>query len=189
MSGQLTPAKRQNDRNESNIRGKWQKTSAFNSQNLRIPPGTSFFRVLCPASKGGSVIGKGGGIISQIRQETGAKVRVEETVPGCDERIIVIIESDKENGVDAEQSKGEEEKNDTDKVDNLDEQEKEEKEGEDKESVDTIDKDLVLPKIHNVRRDHLLLRRLCYLFSKELLKENPKQLVKMKRMIRLPHFL
>ncbi|WOH02739.1 hypothetical protein DCAR_0522128 [Daucus carota subsp. sativus] len=141
MSGQLTPAKRQNDRNESNIRGKWQKTSAFNSQNLRIPPGTSFFRVLCPASKGGSVIGKGGGIISQIRQETGAKVRVEETVPGCDERIIVIIESDKENGVDAEQNKGEEEKNDTDKVDNLDEQEKEEKEGEDKESVDTIDKE------------------------------------------------
>lgn len=138
MSGQLTPAKRQHDRNEPNVRGKWQKTAAFNSQNLRIPPGTSFFRVLCPASKGGSVIGKGGGIISQIRQETGAKVRVEETVPGCDERIIVIIESDKENGGGSEQNKAEEEKNATDEVDNADEQEKE---GEDKESVATTDKE------------------------------------------------
>lgn len=137
MSGQLTPAKRQHDRNEPNVRGKWQKTAAFNSQNLRIPPGTSFFRVLCPASKGGSVIGKGGGIISQIRQETGAKVRVEETVPGCDERIIVIIESDKENGG-SEQNKVEEEKNATDEVDNSNEQEKD---GEDKESVATTDKE------------------------------------------------
>lgn len=138
MSGQLTPAKRQHDRNEPNVRGKWQKTAPFNSQNLRIPPGTSFFRVLCPASKGGSVIGKGGGIISQIRQETGAKVRVEETVPGCEERIIVIIESDKENGGGSEQNKVEEEKTATDEVDNSDEQEKE---GEDKESAGTTDKE------------------------------------------------
>lgn len=136
MSGQLTPAKRQHDRNEPSVRGKWQKTAAFNSQNLRIPHGTSFFRVLCPASKGGSVIGKGGGIISQIRQETGAKVRVEETVPGCDERIIVIIESDKENGGGSEQNKVEEEKNATGEVDNSDEQAKE---GEDKESVGATD--------------------------------------------------
>jgi len=109
MSVQLTPSKRQYDRRhtEPNGKGKWHKSSSFNSQNLplKVSRGNSVFRVLCLASKIGSVIGKGGSIISQIRQETGAKIRVEETVPGCDERIIFIIGSDKESEVAADQSK------------------------------------------------------------------------------------
>ncbi|KAM7516917.1 hypothetical protein LguiA_006500 [Lonicera macranthoides] len=107
MSVQLTPSKRQNDRGEPNGKGKWQKTASFGSHNLsfKIPPGSTIFRVLCPSSKTGSVIGKGGNIISQIRQETGVKVRVEDTIHGCDERVIFIVGSDKENGVASEQSK------------------------------------------------------------------------------------
>ena len=38
----------------------------------------------------GSVIGKAGVIVKQIREETGARIRVVEGVPGCDERVIVI---------------------------------------------------------------------------------------------------
>ncbi|PSS17318.1 KH domain-containing protein [Actinidia chinensis var. chinensis] len=109
MSVQVTPSKRPYDRrhSESNGKRKWHKSSGFSSQNppLKVTPGSILFRVLCPASKTGSVIGKGGSIISQIRQETGVKVRVEETVPGCDERVIVIIGSDKDNEVIVERSK------------------------------------------------------------------------------------
>lgn len=123
MSAQLKPSKRSYHRNEPNGKGKRQKTAAFTSQNLKISPGTTFFRVLCPASKGGSVIGKGGVVISQIRQETGAKVRVEETIPGCDERIIIIVGSDKDNEVGGDQRKDDdEETNATDEIDNAEDQ-------------------------------------------------------------------
>ncbi|KAJ4827067.1 hypothetical protein Tsubulata_022696 [Turnera subulata] len=96
MSTALTPSKRPHDRNqtESNGRGgKSQKTGRLNSPKQ---PGCVVFRVLCPLARTGGVIGKGGAIISQIRQETGAKVRVEDTVPGCDERVVVIASPDKE---------------------------------------------------------------------------------------------
>lgn len=38
----------------------------------------------------GSVIGKAGAIVKAIRDETGARIRVVEGVPNCDERVIVI---------------------------------------------------------------------------------------------------
>ncbi|XP_077233986.1 RNA-binding KH domain-containing protein RCF3-like [Tasmannia lanceolata] len=106
MSFPITPKQRPFDRNplESNGRGKRQK-SAYSQQPLKITPGSTVFRVLCPTSKSGSVIGKGGSIVNQIRQETGAKVRVEETVPGCDERIIFIVGSDKDAEVNNEEGK------------------------------------------------------------------------------------
>ncbi|KVH98805.1 RNA-binding KH domain-containing protein RCF3-like isoform X2 [Cynara cardunculus var. scolymus] len=101
MSSKLTPSKRPQDRgaSEGNGKGKWQKSAYFTSQDtsFKIAPGSTVFRVLCPASKAGSVIGKGGDKISQIRQETGAKVRVEEIVPGCNERVVVIAGSDEDN--------------------------------------------------------------------------------------------
>lgn len=53
-------------------------------------PGETVFRILCPEVKAGGVIGKGGVIVSRIRQETGARVTVQESVQGCDERVIVI---------------------------------------------------------------------------------------------------
>lgn len=48
------------------------------------------FRILCPASKTGSIIGKAGSIIKSIRKDTGAMIRVEDAVPGCDERVVTI---------------------------------------------------------------------------------------------------
>ncbi|CAI9753515.1 unnamed protein product [Fraxinus pennsylvanica] len=109
MSVPLTPSKRPYDRNprELNGRGKWQKSAAFGSENsaLRGSPASNVIRLLCPASKIGAVIGKGGGVISQIRQETGVKVQVEDTYPGCDERVVVIVGSDNENEVGSGHSK------------------------------------------------------------------------------------
>lgn len=53
------------------------------------------FRILCPGSKIGSVIGKGGSIIKSLRQETRAKIKIVDAVPGVDERVIIISCSEK----------------------------------------------------------------------------------------------
>lgn len=42
--------------------------------------GEVVYRLLCPSSRTGSVIGKGGEIIKQLRADTGARIRVEDTV-------------------------------------------------------------------------------------------------------------
>ncbi|MQM07852.1 hypothetical protein Taro_040701, partial [Colocasia esculenta] len=83
---------------EPNGKGKWQKSSHLSVQQskLKLSPGSTVFRILCPATKSGSVIGKGGGIITKIRKETGAKIRIEEIIPGCEERVVVITGPDKE---------------------------------------------------------------------------------------------
>ncbi|XP_058736395.1 RNA-binding KH domain-containing protein RCF3-like isoform X1 [Vicia villosa] len=48
------------------------------------------YRYLCPVRKIGSIIGRGGEIVKQLRAETKAKIRIGETVPGCDERVVTI---------------------------------------------------------------------------------------------------
>jgi poly(rC)-binding protein 2/3/4 len=48
------------------------------------------FRILCPNEKIGSVIGKGGSIIENLREETGARIKVADAVPGSEERVIII---------------------------------------------------------------------------------------------------
>ncbi|KAI9106457.1 hypothetical protein K1719_021985 [Acacia pycnantha] len=111
MSLPLTPSKRPNDRSvvEPNGKGKLQKTAGshlLQSQQFKVSPGSVVFRLLCPASKIGCVIGKGGSIITEIRKETGVRVKVEDTIPGCDERVITITGSDKETGEDAEKNEG-----------------------------------------------------------------------------------
>ncbi|XP_042421145.1 RNA-binding KH domain-containing protein RCF3-like isoform X1 [Zingiber officinale] len=53
---------------------------------------TTFFRILCPDTKAGGVIGKYGSIIKAFRQETGAWINVHQLVPGDDERIIETLD-------------------------------------------------------------------------------------------------
>ncbi|KAH0888262.1 hypothetical protein HID58_050691 [Brassica napus] len=65
------------------------------------------FRYLCPVKKIGSVIGRGGDIVKQLRMETRAKIKIGEAIPGCDERVITIYSaSDETNafGDDGEKS-------------------------------------------------------------------------------------
>eukprot|EP00898_Chlorokybus_atmophyticus_P001178 jgi/Chlat1/2060/Chrsp17S02529 len=52
------------------------------------------FRLLCPCSKTGALIGKGGATIAQLREDTGARIRVEDLVPNCDERVVNISGTD-----------------------------------------------------------------------------------------------
>ncbi|KAM2027585.1 hypothetical protein ACFX1T_019857 [Malus domestica] len=103
MSAPLTPSKRPHEESlaETNGKGKLQKSG---NQASELSPGNVAFRVLCPASKVDNVTGEGGSVISQIFQETLVKVRIEEAVPGCDERVIVVG-SDGENDVGSEHRK------------------------------------------------------------------------------------
>ncbi|KAJ6807334.1 KH domain-containing protein HEN4-like [Iris pallida] len=119
MAFPFTPSKRPFEPNpsESNGRGKWRKTAPKSQQAaLKFPPGSVVYRILCPASQCGSVIGKGGGIVTRIRQETGAKVKLEEIVPGCEERVVIIIGSHKDAvaSIGEHEKEGNEEKGDTD---------------------------------------------------------------------------
>ena len=53
----------------------------------------SVYRYLCPVRKIGSIIGRGGDIAKQLRSETKSNIRIGETVPGCEERVVTIYSS------------------------------------------------------------------------------------------------
>jgi len=58
--------------------------------SLVIDRDDTVFRYLCPVKKIGSVIGRGGDIVKQLRNDTRSKIRIGEAIPGCDERVITI---------------------------------------------------------------------------------------------------
>ncbi|KAG6523578.1 hypothetical protein ZIOFF_013439 [Zingiber officinale] len=113
MSFPFLPSKRSYERNpfELNGRGKWQKTGPHSKKQKQIkaPPGATMFRILCPASKSGSFVGDSGEIVARIQKETGAKIRLEEIVSGCDERVILITGSEKDAALGNEPKKEDEE--------------------------------------------------------------------------------
>lgn len=93
---------------QSNInygkRTHFQSDAATNGGSKRRNPGDeteqrgigsedTVYRYLCPLRKIGSIIGKGGEIVKQLRSETKSNIRISETVPGCDERIVTIYSS------------------------------------------------------------------------------------------------
>ncbi|XP_077216697.1 RNA-binding KH domain-containing protein [Tasmannia lanceolata] len=100
-----------------NFTGKRRRSAGGGSNKLpppplKLSPGETLFRILCPDDKTGGVIGKGGAIIRQFREETGAKIRIEDPVPACDERVILIIASStskKDNSEDNGENSGDEE--------------------------------------------------------------------------------
>lgn len=55
------------------------------------------YRILCPGEKIGSVIGKGGDIIKSLRQETHAKIKIADSIPGVVERVIIIYSPPKDD--------------------------------------------------------------------------------------------
>lgn len=76
----------------------YSRESNGKSKRPRFPPAydpspntnDTVYRILCPSKKIGGVIGKGGSIINALRDETHAKIRVIDGVPGGDERVIII---------------------------------------------------------------------------------------------------
>ncbi|KAK8957127.1 KH domain-containing protein [Platanthera zijinensis] len=123
---------------EPNGRGKWQKTSPSISQTnqFKVPPGSIVFRILCPSSKSGSVIGKGGGVIAKIRNETGAKIKLEESISGCEERVVVISGPAKDSESKNEQTKKNENEGN---ADDMEDNKVNVEDGKDKEDPSTVE--------------------------------------------------
>ncbi|KAL6996116.1 hypothetical protein U1Q18_006255 [Sarracenia purpurea var. burkii] len=48
------------------------------------------FKLLCQVDKIGSLIGKGGSVIRALQSETGASIKIADTGPDSDERVVVI---------------------------------------------------------------------------------------------------
>lgn len=177
MASRMTPSKRPFQKNSSvyNGRSKWQKSkhSSPHKSQLKIEPGVPIFRILCPASKSGNVIGKGGGIIEKIRQETRVRIRVDKAAPGCDERVIFIAAADKDEEASSEQggqndravaaSTGDHEKdNDNCKEKNDDPEENNSKEHKDdsekgngEEEKDSFEKDHSTEDNDDSEKDHI----------------------------------
>uniref|UniRef100_A0A5B6YXE0 K Homology domain-containing protein n=1 Tax=Davidia involucrata TaxID=16924 RepID=A0A5B6YXE0_DAVIN len=72
-----------------NKKGKWDNSSHEQFTGNSHASDT-VYRILCHSRKIGSVIGKGGNIIKALREETQAKITVADSVPGSDERVIII---------------------------------------------------------------------------------------------------
>lgn len=138
---------------EPNGRGKWQKTSPSISQTnqFKVPPGSIVFRILCPSSKSGSVIGKGGGVIAKIRNETGAKIKLEESISGCEERVVVISGPAKDSESKSDQTKKIETEGNADDMEN-----KVNEDGKDKEDSSTLERSKS-PKVTSLVQKALLL--------------------------------
>ncbi|XP_021763554.1 KH domain-containing protein At4g18375-like [Chenopodium quinoa] len=75
----------------ANKKGRWNNPRPEHIENTQVPnPTDTVYRILCPSKKIGSVIGKGGGIIKVLREETKSKITVSDSIPGSDERVIMI---------------------------------------------------------------------------------------------------
>jgi len=87
---------RQKRRNQGNFNNRDLGSGSFMPRDLPLSmvPITilddAVFRILCPSQRIGSVIGKGGNIIKNLRQESGAKIKIADAILGVDERVIII---------------------------------------------------------------------------------------------------
>ncbi|XVE68169.1 hypothetical protein DITRI_Ditri09bG0047300 [Diplodiscus trichospermus] len=91
-------------RNSFGKRTHSQSDYSENGSNKRRNPGDdreqfvidsedTVYRYLCPVRKIGSIIGRGGEIVKQLRADTKSKIRIGETVPGSEERVVTIYSS------------------------------------------------------------------------------------------------
>lgn len=79
-----------NHRNSAASRG---SASANNKPNHPDAPaaGQAAYRLLCHVHTAGGVIGNSGSIIKQLETLTGSKIRFEEGLPNCHERVVNIV--------------------------------------------------------------------------------------------------
>ncbi|XP_078432547.1 RNA-binding KH domain-containing protein [Wolffia australiana] len=75
------------DDNGSNKR----RNSGDDRESYAPGPDDAVYRYLCPSGKIGTIIGRGGDIVKQLRSETHAKIRIGDTIPGCEYRVITIF--------------------------------------------------------------------------------------------------
>ncbi|XP_050226499.1 RNA-binding KH domain-containing protein RCF3 [Mercurialis annua] len=68
-------------------------------ESFAIDSKDTVYRYLCPLKKIGSIIGRGGEIVKQLRIDTKSKIRIGETVPNCDDRVVTIYSASDETNL------------------------------------------------------------------------------------------
>lgn len=83
--------KRSHSQSDHNDQGRNKRRSNGDDRGRNaIGSDDTVYRYLCPIKKIGSIMGRGGEIVKQLRSETKAKIRIGETVNGSDERVVMI---------------------------------------------------------------------------------------------------
>ncbi|KAI9396398.1 hypothetical protein POPTR_004G123400v4 [Populus trichocarpa] len=91
MAGQRNNyRKRSHSQSDYDIGANKRRNSGDDRERYVIDSQDTVYRYLCPAMKIGSIIGRGGEIVKQLRIDTKSKIRVGETVPGCEERVVTM---------------------------------------------------------------------------------------------------
>lgn len=89
--------KRSHSHNDDGNKNKRRNPGADETRDtFMITQDDTVYRYLCPIRKIGSIIGRGGEIVKQLRADTKAKIRIGETLHGCDERVVTIYSSAEE---------------------------------------------------------------------------------------------
>ncbi|KAL2329946.1 hypothetical protein Fmac_017527 [Flemingia macrophylla] len=81
---------------DGGAKNKRRNPTADDSSSSLIAADDTVFRYLCPVRKIGSVIGRGGDIVKQLRADTRAKIRIGDALPGCDERVVTVHSASEE---------------------------------------------------------------------------------------------
>ncbi|KAF8774994.1 hypothetical protein HU200_005042 [Digitaria exilis] len=90
MRQQTGKRPRQHREYEREERKDQNKRPFAHSQESSNNEGLVVYRIICPDSVIGSVIGKSGNVINAIRQQAKAKVKVVDPYPGSDKRVILV---------------------------------------------------------------------------------------------------
>ncbi|KAG8384683.1 hypothetical protein BUALT_Bualt04G0143500 [Buddleja alternifolia] len=97
MAGQRSNyGKRSHSQSDYESGGNKRRNSGSDRDQFSIGSDDTVYRYLCPGKKIGSIIGRGGEIVKQLRVDTKSKIRIGESVPGCEERVVTIYSASEE---------------------------------------------------------------------------------------------
>ncbi|KAF7136116.1 hypothetical protein RHSIM_Rhsim08G0070600 [Rhododendron simsii] len=97
MAGQRSYGKRTHSHSDyADDGGNKRRNHSDDRDSFSIGKEDTVFRFLCPGKKIGSIIGRGGEIVKQLRADSKSKIRIGETVRGCEERVVTIYSSSEE---------------------------------------------------------------------------------------------
>ncbi|KAI8541660.1 hypothetical protein RHMOL_Rhmol08G0079600 [Rhododendron molle] len=97
MAGQRSYGKRTHSHSDyADDGGNKRRNHSDDRDSFSIGKEDTVYRFLCPVKKIGSIIGRGGEIVKQLRADSKSKIRIGETVRGCEERIVTIYSSSEE---------------------------------------------------------------------------------------------
>ncbi|KAL7140993.1 hypothetical protein ABFS83_08G024500 [Erythranthe nasuta] len=105
MSGHRSSHGKRSHSDYSDSGGNKRRNSGGDKDQFSIGSDDTVYRYLCPGKKIGSIIGRGGEIVKQLRVDTKSKIRIGESVPGCEERVVTIYSASEETN-DFESSDG-----------------------------------------------------------------------------------